>query len=230
MAQRMLLLLGSAQPELSRALLEEMPLGQRDAQLMTLREQLFGTQIISVANCPNCGERLQITLDTRTLRVADHASPQPISFAHASYTVTYRLPNSADLLALTKVSAGSSQKNVAASRAFLLERCVQSVQADGVAQTLDELPAAVLDEIAAHMAEADPQADIQFALNCPVCGQNWLAAFDIATFLWSEIGAWARRIVRQVHLLASAYGWSQNDILNLSAARRQIYLELIGNG
>jgi hypothetical protein len=31
-----------------------------------------------------------------------------------------------------------------------------------------------------------------------------------------------------VHLLASAYGWSEGDILSMSPVRRQFYLEISG--
>jgi hypothetical protein len=78
------------------------------------------------------------------------------------------------------------------------------------------------------MAEADPLADIQIAISCPACAQGWRAAFDILTFLWSEIEAWAWRMLSDVHTLASAYGWCERDILALSPTRRQFYLEMVG--
>ena len=77
------------------------------------------------------------------------------------------------------------------------------------------------------MAEADPQADIQLALSCPACGHQWLSTFDIVSFFWSEINAWAYRILREVHILASAYGWREADILAMSPYRRQLYLEMV---
>ena len=44
----------------------------------------------------------------------------------------------------------------------------------------------------------------------------------------SEIDAWARTILYQVHLLASVYGWSESEILALSPWRRHLYLQMIG--
>ena len=78
------------------------------------------------------------------------------------------------------------------------------------------------------MAEADPQAEVELALNCPACGEGWQAPFDIESFFWDEIGAWARRVLGEVHVLASSYGWRESDILNMSAWRRQFYIDLIG--
>ncbi len=90
------------------------------------------------------------------------------------------------------------------------------------------LPAEVAEAVAQRMAEADPQADPQLAMHCPSCGHAWSAGLDIAAYLWAEVDAWARRTLREVHALASAYGWSEGEILALSAARRQAYLDLIG--
>ena len=78
------------------------------------------------------------------------------------------------------------------------------------------------------MAEVDPQADVQMDLTCPACGHQWQALFDIESFFWREISAWANRILREVHALASAYGWRESDILSMSTWRRQTYLNLIG--
>ena len=79
------------------------------------------------------------------------------------------------------------------------------------------------------MADADPQAQIKLALVCPGCSYAWHALFDVAAFLWSEVHAWAKRILYEVHTLARAYGWREADILAMSARRRQIYLDLVGS-
>ncbi len=57
------------------------------------------------------------------------------------------------------------------------------------------------------MSELDPQGDVQIALSCPQCSHRWHAPLDIVSFVWSEIHAWAVRLLRDVHALASAYGW-----------------------
>jgi hypothetical protein len=78
------------------------------------------------------------------------------------------------------------------------------------------------------LAEADPLADVQLAVSCPSCGTRQQVSFDILSFFWTEIEAWAWRILREVHTLASAYGWHEHDILALSPRRRQSYLEMVG--
>ena len=77
------------------------------------------------------------------------------------------------------------------------------------------------------MASADPMAEIHLVLDCPCCQHKWEAPFDIVAFLWREISAAARRLLREVHTIASAYGWTETEILALSPARRRIYLEIV---
>ena len=91
---------------------------------------------------------------------------------------------------------------------------------------VDSLSPEIVSAIETRMTEIDPQAEIDLALECPSCGHQWAAAFDIATFLWKELHVWALRTLRDVHSLARSYGWREADVLALSATRRQIYMEL----
>ena len=59
------------------------------------------------------------------------------------------------------------------------------------------------------------------------CGAVWDALFDAGEFLWNEVAACAQRLLRQIHLLARAYGWRESEILSLSPVRREAYLELV---
>jgi len=90
------------------------------------------------------------------------------------------------------------------------------------------LPSEVIEAVSAAMAEADPLADIEISISCPSCRHGWQAAFDIVSFLWNEIESWVWRIMSDVHALASAYGWRERDVLELSPTRRQFYLEMVG--
>jgi hypothetical protein len=221
-AEGALRLLSAAYPDTSVETLLQLPIGQRDALLLTLREGLFGTQIVSVARCPQCGERLQLTFRTADLHTAVATESGALSLETGRYVIRYRVPNSADLVLL------ASCDSVEAGRRLLLDRCLLTVHCDGINQPIDILPDDVIAAVSRQMAQADPQADVQFDLSCPTCAHRWQVAFDVMTFLWNEIDRWARHVLREVHVLAAAYGWSEADILSLSAARRQMYLDLIG--
>jgi hypothetical protein len=220
--ERALTLLAAACPHTPREALAKLSIGRRDALLMTLREWTFGAQLSSLVPCPDCGEYLELNFSVADIRVTAEAEPPESLSLHADgYELHFRLPNSVDVTAIT----GSN--GVAIARTALLERCLLSNHADEDAQPVDALPTTIVDKVMERMAEADPQADVQLALHCPTCAHEWQAAFDIVSFFWSEIAAWASRLLRDVHALASAYGWNESDILAMSPWRRQLYLEMV---
>ena len=78
------------------------------------------------------------------------------------------------------------------------------------------------------LGQAAALANLTISATCPACGNKWEIIFDIVSYLWGEINAWAVRTMHEIHLLAATYGWREADILALSAWRRQRYLEMIG--
>jgi hypothetical protein len=78
------------------------------------------------------------------------------------------------------------------------------------------------------MEELDPAASINLSLGCEDCGHHWLADFNIGSLLWDEIDGCARALLVEVHNLARAYGWTEQEILALSPQRRAAYLDMVG--
>jgi hypothetical protein len=212
---RALVLLRAACPGTTPEALGELSIGERDARLLHLREITFGSQLSALAECPRCGERLELNVGSTELKLSPPAAAA-LSVDTAGYHVEFRLPNSADL------AAAKGATDVSTARRRLFERCITN-NVD-----VAELPEIVVDAVASAMSQADPQGDVRLALDCPACGQQWEEVFDIASFLWSEVHAWACRAFREVHQLASAYGWSEADILTMNPWRRKVYLELLG--
>ncbi len=219
-----LLLLAAACPETKPEDLAGLSIGRRDAQLLTLRERLFGPRLVSIAGCPACDEKLELNFDVADVRIETDEEPKALlELKIGGYEVLFRLPDSNDLAVLT---AGADLEE---GRDTLLKRCMTQVLLNGEEQPAEELPAEIVDAVTKRMSQADPQADVKLTLDCPACGHNWLAIFDIVSFLWSEIENWAQRILHDVHILARAYGWRETDILAMSAFRRQCYLEMLGS-
>jgi hypothetical protein len=76
------------------------------------------------------------------------------------------------------------------------------------------------------MALADPFAETRLTLQCPGCGNAWEEWLDMVSFFWAEVEARARRVFLEIHTLASAYGWTEGEVLSLSDGRRAMYLEM----
>jgi hypothetical protein len=223
LVQRALELLSAVYPQASPDWLLGLSIGHRNAELLALREQFFGPTMAGMAVCPQCGGRLDLTINAAEMRAACAPEPEAeVALSVAGYELQFRHANSGDLAAALDLSDPDE------ARDWLLGRCLLSVQRDGVSVASDRLPLEVADAVSDRMAKADPLADIQLAVSCPLCNHHWLAAFDIVSFLWREIESLAARLLRDVHTLASAYGWHERDILALSPVRRQFYLALLG--
>jgi hypothetical protein len=203
--ERALSLLVAGVPEEPADALATLTIGERDERLLRLREATFGGRMPLVAACPRCGEALEAEVSASELVMERVRAPFEIELG--GQTIRFRLPNSIDLA----VVRGRED----AERA-LFARCVEGEHGDDV-----------MEMVAAKMAELDPQSDIDLSLTCPTCGHSWSAPFDIASYFWSEIDAWAQRLLLEIHQLARGYGWSERDILTMSAPRRRAYLELL---
>ena len=218
---RALILLAAACPEQSWEELAALSIGERDTLLLALREQTLGPMLNGFSECPRCAERLEFDTAAGNLRVAE---PDPAEEAGELATdglvLRFRLPNSRDLAAVL------SCRDSDAARSLLVQRCVLQASRDEAPVSCSELPADVIDKLAQRMAECDPQAEVLLDLRCPTCGHGWQALLDIVAFFWAELAARAKRLLGEVHALARAYGWSEADILSMSARRRRFYLEM----
>jgi len=220
---RALLLLSAAYPEQSPDALAKISIGGRDARLLTLREWTFGPRLTGVTACPACSERLEIKMNVDDLRTTAHeATCEEFNLELDGYHVDFRLPSTVDL------KEAYACENSESMRMAIIQRCILKSRRHDEDVATDQLPDSVVETVAMLMAEHDPQADLRLALTCPGCSHRWHALFDIVSFFWSEIQAWALRILREVHILASAYGWREADILAMSPLRRQSYLNMVG--
>jgi len=184
-----------------------LPLGRRDALLLELHA---GAALDATAECPACGERAEFAVDARELlaRGREAAEPAPVE------SVVWRSPDSRDLAAAA--AAGDAE----AAERVLLKRCAGSA----------DMPAEVRAAVVRAMAEADPLAEVLVDVSCPACGEGFVADVDVAGFVWAELQARARRLLREVDVLARAYGWTEAEVLELGDRRRAAYLELAEAG
>ena len=231
---RALLTLGMAMPETPYESLADWPLGRRNRALTDLRSRCFGTTLQGWAVCTSCGEKLEFALDSRVLvetgRDADETADSNTGETIVVNQQTYRLPTSRDLA----LAARESDARLGAIR--IVENCrvappvdlpVPCDVADPGNTAVKPWSDEALEEIGERMAAADPLAEIRLALHCPKCECNWEETLDMASFLWAEIEARARRLLREIHVLATAYGWSESEILSLNEDRRGRYVQMV---
>jgi len=196
-------------------------IGRRDRRLLTLREYVFGSTIVAQASCPECKSPAELEFNVAEIRTScSEGENDSWTISHGRSEVRFRLPNSLDLDVL------DPHEDEESGIRRLVKRCVLSADGPDPLPT-EDLPGEIINRISDRMTEIDPQADIRLSLLCPECAYQWAVPFDIATFLWEELNAWAIRLFSEVHTLASAYGWSESEILSMTTSRRNIYLEMV---
>jgi hypothetical protein len=207
---------------LETAALAELGIGERDRVLVQVRARLFGDILRSLVDCPSCGLVLQLELTASSLLGA-HRGPEVVEVDVTGYHLRCRVPRTADLADAAATGSAST------SRALLVSRAVLSAEREGEPVTPSELPEAVVSAAAAALAAAEPLAHVELPISCDACAATWTRPLDIDGYLWRELDAWAVRLLGEIHALATAYGWSESEILGLSPRRRRRYLELVGH-
>jgi hypothetical protein len=226
---RATLLLAATCPEYRRRRVDSLTIGERDALLAQIRACTFGRDLASVVTCPACRELVEVSVDVRSIfpdrtpaAPSEGMSRKPLVIAAGDFVVQAAIPAVRDIEAI--VTTATPEEGLRR----LWRRCILRVEHKGEPYEADDLPEDIYALIDERMAEADPQGDVHLLVHCPGCDHRWPLLFDMLAYFWSEIQMRARRLLREIHVLASAYGWRESEILMLSAARRRAYLELVG--
>ena len=190
------------------------PLGRRNEVLAQFHNQYFGAALQGWTECERCGEKLEFTVDCRSLIERQQGrSEQPVIVGDS----VFRVPTSRDLARV----AGEPDASSAAMR--LAELCRIDGTSDGEASWSHK----EMEELSEKMSEADPLAEIMLSFACPACEAMREQTLDLPEFLWAELEAFVKRILNEIHILASCYGWSEAEILALSEGRRAIYVQMV---
>lgn len=209
---RSALLAAAARPDWPADTVADQPLGAVNASLLRLRAASFGPHIDGHADCRHCGERLAFALDTQTLLQGAPVEGAPRDTEVAGLRL--RAPSLRDLAAV------AAEADAARAAHALLARCTLSGDLAG-------LDAQALARVEAALEQLDPLADLALALQCSGCGQAAQAQLDPGRLLWDELEARAQALFHAVHSLASAYGWTEDQVLALAPARRARYLAMV---
>jgi hypothetical protein len=216
---RALLVLGRCCPEHNYETLQDLSLGQRDRLLFELYRGSFGDALEAFTQCPACHERLEFSLSCGAFLHDGPARQLPTKTVEIDGILfSLRAPTSRDAAAATASATVEAAKNI------LLRRCATPAAAiDMPVDTLSERTQAA---IAAQIALLDPQADVLVELTCPGCGDAWQGVFEVIDFLWAKIRTRARHLLQEIDALARAYGWREAEILDMSDARRGLYVQM----
>jgi hypothetical protein len=190
------------------------PLGMRIAALLRVLQRSLGGDSLELAlRCSRsgCGEAFEVALPFAALQ-AGPAQPVPCMLP-GSREVSLRLATGDDLRRWRDAGAQSGED--------ALGLMIRSLLLSGEAG-IDDEPA-----LAEAIAAQDPLVDFGVSCRCPACGTDQELGIDLEAQALSRLAALQRALLREVHVFASHYGWTEREVLALPAARRARYLALI---
>ena len=197
--------------------------GARTAALLRVlaltEEKTSELSVRLVCRAPQCGEPLEVALPIDALLAAapDDGAAGPVAVPLADgRSVALRRPTGRDLRAWHRTPYATRRDAVVAMLDTL--RVAGSL-------TPDDEPV-----VANAMATHDPLVAFAVSCACPACGAACDHPVDLEAAVLTRLGARRRALLREVHMLASRYGWTESEVLAVAPARRAQYLALIEDG
>jgi hypothetical protein len=221
--QRARAILRASYPEVRAEELDAMAIGAWNSALLRFRAAQFGTELQVYDRCPHCQGTVEFAIETNNILKKAAPGLHEGKLISGDWNVRFRVLTGDDWL--QSFHPGDSEPVAAAKR--LLGRAILQVRRGPNDAAAEEMPEVAWEALAEALVQADSASEIVFTLRCPSCGERWDSPLEPAEFVWREINAVCRRLLRHVHVLASVYGWSESEILGLSHERRSSYLHLI---
>ncbi|MBN1175001.1 MAG: hypothetical protein JXA67_22775 [Micromonosporaceae bacterium] len=228
-AERALTLLSAAHVHGSSMDSAHVDVGSREVTLAGLLCQIGGGQVWGSTECCGCCERLDVPVAVDAIAALPvHEPGARFTIAVDGEEVAFRLPTTADLDAVAGLAVDEA-------RDALLRRCLglgvepearQGTGPDTGPPGTGVLAAGLVEAVEAALERIAPAGSIRVLIGCPSCGTSTEAAVDLSVLLWAELETLALALLNDIHTLAAAYGWTEDEILRLSPARRAAYLNL----
>lgn len=213
---RALTMLSAALPGAGREQLGALPIAERNLLLLRLHELTFGSSLNVFGVCPTCAEQFEFAVPAAEMaaRLQGQSSGSRMTWHEAGRQYRLRAVTTDDLLATLGVP------DTTAAQDLLLARCLEVSPTEP-----GERPASAA--VLRRFEQLNAAAELSCCVDCPGCATRELLDLDMARFLWIEVRNAARRLLGEIHELASAYGWSEQDIAQMGAGRRTAYLEML---
>jgi hypothetical protein len=188
--------------------------GDRDRILAELYLRSFGDRVDAVARCVQCGGAFGVGFSMGALL---RAALEPSATAPAVegpdaqgvYRLAdgsrFRLPTVSDETEIAGLPLADSVR-------VLLDRCVFEGDRERAEAAMEALA---------------PQLSVELASSCALCGAEQPIAFDVVSFFTAALARERPLLLREVHCLANAYGWSHAEIMALSRSERRGYVALV---
>lgn len=193
----------------------DLPVGDIDVLIADLRRARLGDRLVAEGDCTRCGAPVDV--DFSLAAYCDHRRPRLSASAvrteeHGWWLLRrtetrFRIPSARDVLAAAES---------ADARAFLLDRCVRGDRSGTALRSTERAMETLAPTLRSEVTGA-----------CPECGNDVVLDADVRELCLAELGFLSGAVLDEVHLLASAYHWPEQVILDLPSRRRTSYAERV---
>jgi len=192
-------------------------LSDRDRLLAAVYRLHYGDRVEGAVECAACGAPfdLAFTLADLASRIESDGKTALAAGPDAEGTWSlpdgrrFRLPTAEDRMAVFGMEPAEAADALAS-------RCLLAGDPNDDRESLE-----------AAMREAGPVMDVDLEATCAECGAGQGVRFDIRDHLLGALAAEKPWLAREVHAIATAYGWRLEEILGLPRDERRRYVRLI---
>ena len=198
----------------------ELAVGDRLALLLGVARWSGLAALDVVARCRECHELMEVSLSLDEILDAHERagrSPHADVDTHGA-ALRLRRPSGLDQLAWQR-----AESHERADPIGLMVRTL-AVTGDPGPGPLPETTVAAVDRA---LNSLDPLVDPDVSLVCPGCATVTVERLDLQARALDYLHRCQRALLHQVHFLARAYHWSEEEVLRIPAWRRSRYLALI---
>lgn len=193
----------------TREAIEDLTVGTRTRALLMLAVASGRESVQVLHQCTACAERMEVDVPFREIARFGADTAHQVRVVDAGRQWLVRLPSGMDQRRWA--SAGISDP-LAMARSLVVE---------GDGADLDE---GWLDRLGSTLQGVDPLIDFRLHVRCPGCTAAHSLDLDLQALALEELRRIQRALMVAVHRLASAYHWSEADIVAMPAWRRETYV------
>lgn len=192
---------------------------QRTQALIGVARACDIASVGALARCtrPDCGEQIELEFELESF--ARETDDHPCTWRGDAVEIVLRLPTGEDQCCWLDGPAADPESLPLRMGASLVR------EIDGARPEPEwRLPQAWLPGIEDALAESDATTALSVSVTCTGCGNPLDVEIDLEALLLARLAHLQRELLLDVHALASAYHWSESEILALPAWRRARYL------
>jgi hypothetical protein len=190
------------------------PVSRRLQGLLAVTIATRGEHWVLTAQCsrPDCGAPMDLPLSLDDFR--REVDPTEITCTlPGGCSVDVAVPTGKDQLAW--LAAGDAGAGALVDRLVTLPPDVADIAPDW------------LESIEAVLEQADPLTTLEIETACPECGAETSVPLDLEARCLALLAAQHPRLLDDIHALATAYHWSEREIMAIPPDRRRQYLARI---